>query len=481
MHSKKIVHFFVLVVVTFTTFNCSKSVSTTQDNYAYLGGEIINPSSDSIFLLKSNKVIDTLFLNSKNRFLYKFDSLQPGIYGFRLEAYNGFEFQLALLEPKDSLMLRLNTLDFDESLMFTGIGAKKNNFLINMFLQNEKDNKKVLQYSQLEPIIFEKRLDSLRAARTNHLNLFVKKYNPSQRFQEIAQANINYNYYISKEIYPFAYFGDKNIHKITELPANFYNYRKELDYNNLVLKDYFTYYAFLRYHIKNLAVTEFIKNPKNEYFNRNSLRYNLIKLQLIDSLIQNKNIKNELLYITSLNYFNANKNASNYHTFLNSFLEKSSSKDDQKKITKLVENLKSLRSGKKIPNLELLTLQSKKTSFQKIIKKPTVIYFWTIKNKSHFKEAHHKIASFRKKYPALNFIGINIDAKAPQEIKQFLKQYNFSIENELQFNNPELAKEKLVINPITKVLLINKYGTIKNGNANLFAFYFDVQLKNLQK
>ena len=38
-------------------------------------------------------------------------------------------------------MFRLNTLDFDESLVFTGEGAKKNNYLINLFLEHEKEEK----------------------------------------------------------------------------------------------------------------------------------------------------------------------------------------------------------------------------------------------------------------------------------------------------------------------------------------------------
>ena len=60
-------------------------------------------------------------------------------------------------------------MDFDESLVYTGRGAKKNNYLINMYLKSEEDNKKVLKYSQLEPELFENHLDSLSAIR--HINL----------------------------------------------------------------------------------------------------------------------------------------------------------------------------------------------------------------------------------------------------------------------------------------------------------------------
>ena len=36
-------------------------------------------------------------------------------------------------------MLRVNTLDFDESLSFTGMGSKSNNLLMDLFLLNEEE------------------------------------------------------------------------------------------------------------------------------------------------------------------------------------------------------------------------------------------------------------------------------------------------------------------------------------------------------
>ena len=108
--------------------------TTNNKSTIYFGGEIINPKSKYVVLLKDNNVIDTLTLNNQNRYIEKFKSLKEGLYTFK----HGNEFQYIYLEPGDSILLRLNTWDFDESLVFTGKGSSKNEFLINLFLQNEK-------------------------------------------------------------------------------------------------------------------------------------------------------------------------------------------------------------------------------------------------------------------------------------------------------------------------------------------------------
>jgi len=59
--------------------SCQKESNTTNGDIAYLGGEIINPTTNYIVLSKARKIIDTVFLNTKNRFSYKFENLETGI------------------------------------------------------------------------------------------------------------------------------------------------------------------------------------------------------------------------------------------------------------------------------------------------------------------------------------------------------------------------------------------------------------------
>ena len=123
----------------FLTLIVLASCNTTKndDNATYFGGKIINPKSKYVTLFSMEKIIDTLFLDKNNSFLGKLENLNEGLYYF----IHGNENQYIYLEPKDSLMLRLNTWDFDESLVFAGKGAERNNILIDCFLEEEKDDK----------------------------------------------------------------------------------------------------------------------------------------------------------------------------------------------------------------------------------------------------------------------------------------------------------------------------------------------------
>lgn len=96
----------------FTVFLLSCS-SATNSSKVYFGGKIINPKSNHVVLFKSGKIIDTILLDKNNRFLKKFENLKEGYYYFN----HGNESQYMYLEQNDSLMLRLNTWDFDESLV----------------------------------------------------------------------------------------------------------------------------------------------------------------------------------------------------------------------------------------------------------------------------------------------------------------------------------------------------------------------------
>ena len=100
--------------------------SKTVCNSTYFGGKIINPKTNHVVLFENETPIDTFYLDNKNSFLGEITSLNEGLFYFK----HGNENQYVYLEPKDSLLIRLNTWNFDETLVFSGKGAEKNNLLI---------------------------------------------------------------------------------------------------------------------------------------------------------------------------------------------------------------------------------------------------------------------------------------------------------------------------------------------------------------
>src|SRR5680860_46605 len=104
------------IILVFLTVGCEKS---NENAATYFGGQIINPKTNYVLFLKDEKVIDTLMLDKSNRFLKKIPSLEEGLYTFK----HGNDLQYIYLEPSDSVLVRLNTWDFDQSLVFSGKGS----------------------------------------------------------------------------------------------------------------------------------------------------------------------------------------------------------------------------------------------------------------------------------------------------------------------------------------------------------------------
>src|SRR5699024_7183548 len=114
-----------------------------------------------ITLFRNNKLVDTIFLNAENQFHYQVDDVKEGLYKFRHHYDTHYETQMFYIERGDSLLLRLNTREFDNSLMYSGEGAVANNFLLKLFLDNRDNSSIFLRYYNYKPREFMKVVDSI--------------------------------------------------------------------------------------------------------------------------------------------------------------------------------------------------------------------------------------------------------------------------------------------------------------------------------
>jgi hypothetical protein len=455
----------ILILLTITSLVSCDSKTDSSCSQAFIGGEIINPINDYLILYDDTSPIDTLYLDNNNRFSYQIGSVSSGLHSF----IHGGEYQVIILEPNDSIMLRLNTLDFDKSLVFTGRGSKKNNYLINLYNALDDEDQIIYEASKSEPEQFLSIVDSLKANKISKLNTFTTKYESSELFKKVALANINYGYATHKELYPFRYFKRSELHNRSSLPANFYDYRAEIDYNDDVLKDFYPYYNFLFPHFNNLALSRYFELTKDSVFDRNSIVYNLNKLDLMDKLVEHKGIKNNLLKYAARNFLSYNKSDADCDSMYESFQSKTSSKEHSEYITSLYNTIKKLRPGHNFPDVEVINYKNEVTNINDLFDRPTVVYFWSHAIKNHFKNSHNKVTELKAKYPNINFISININADKLTMWKRLLHQNNFSLEGEYRFRDPDAAKKILAIQYINKVMIMDKKGLILTSNANMFS------------
>jgi hypothetical protein len=194
-----------------------------ENHVAYFGGEIENPKNNFVVFLKNDKVVDTFYLDENNRFFHKFDSLTPGLYSFKHDP----EYQYVFFDKNDSLMIRLNSNDFDNTLMFCGRGDEKNNFMMELYLKDLKLKNELFNVYEKPEKIFSKYIDS---SNQNIKNLYNKRksfINWSEEFDEVAKANILLNYAYKKEVFPIVHEFKTGENIKTKLPKSYYNYRKK--------------------------------------------------------------------------------------------------------------------------------------------------------------------------------------------------------------------------------------------------------------
>lgn len=444
---------------------------------AYFGGEIVNPNSSYVILYDSKSIIDTLYLDANNRFSFSFASINSGLHSF----IHGGEYQAVIIEPNDSILLRLNTLDFDESLVFTGKGAKKNNFLIDLFLTIESEDKSFYNFSKLDPEEFEEKLDSARIVRLANVNTFTTRYKSSPLFNHIAESSVNFNYYANKEVYPFRHYGSNKLKRYKELPENFYSYRNSINYDEKGMEDFYSYYNFLFHLFNNLALDDYFDNADHNYFNRMSIDYNLTKLELMNNMVKNEAVKNNLLKLSTRNYLSNCTSEKDCEAMYASFMEKNTDDETHAYIDNLYSTLKYLKPGNPFPHVNVIDKMDQSKSIVDSIKRPTVIYFWSKVSKGHFIESHNKVKALRAEYPDIDFVSININNLSKKLWKKTLHQSNVGFINEYRFESPEKAKQVLAIHYINKVFVLDDQGIIQSSNANLFEKKFYKVLNKFDK
>ena len=460
-------YFLPLSIVLFSTLTSCKRVFK-EDNYvAYFGGEVLNPQEKYVLFLKDDEVIDTIYLDKNNRFMHKFDSLAPGLYTFK----HNPEYQYVYFDKNDSLMVRVNTFDFDNSVVFCGRGDEKNNFLMELFLKNEADRSIMYDNFDKDVKSFIKNIDSSYAIRKSFYLKRKAEIGWDENFDAIAKASLEFHHITKKEIYPYAHQFRTGENIRTKLPSNYYEHRKDVDFENALLINYSPFIKYVSVMLNNVAL------QKDELdLNENSLENNIEKLNITDTLIKNQKVKNVVLNNVAMMYLLEDQNMYNNQKFIDRYLKLTTDEKNKKEISEIYSSVQNLKVGNRLPKINLINVSGQTTDINSLIKKPTVLFFWTSGAESHFVAAHRKINELQAKYPDYNFIAINVnDIKSKWE--NTLKKYNFDGITELRCENFETIRKQWVITKIHRIIVLNADGTIKNGFANLFDVNFEQNLK----
>lgn len=452
-------------VIFISVFTTLVSCNHSKDVHTYFGGKIINPKNNYVILYAMDNVIDTLFLDKNNRFLGKYNHVNEGLYYFE----HGIENQYIYLEPNDSLMLRLNTWDFDESLVFAGKGAERNNILIDCFLENEKQNKMFYHFNKLEPNAFQKKIDSLLfLKKITYTDYITDHPEETSGFKNVFNVALNYPIYARVERYPIVHSKFSENKQFHQLEKSFYRHRTKVTINNDSLMYYPPYSRFLRNYLYNEAYSLGHKPMINEY----SSEFTIDLLKTIDKKISSKKSKNAFLKQTVIGHFyrksscNVNKDA------FDAYLDISTNQEDKDHITKLLSDSKSIHKNKLMTNFELYDFTNGKHKIHEVIKnKNTFLFFW---NPEYITPAYvaSRMNYFSREFPDVNFLQVRIDGNSKNRI------HNLDIKNQFYLDAKSDANLFLT-SKMPRSILINKEGIVKNGFASISSRKIYNQLKEL--
>jgi len=217
-------------------------------------------------------------------------------------------------------------------------------------------------------------------------------------------------------------------------------------------------------------------NVKNTNNPTEALEIHLHKLNIADTLFKTKKVKNKILNSVAFSYLLEDQNIANNSVFIKRFNDLSTDKESLDEINKLANSIQLLNVGAELPEVMLHDLSGNTISSKSILKRKSVIFFWTSNATSHLSASHKKAIDFQKAYPDYQFIAINIDDNH-EEWLQLLKQYKFGVVNEFRVADFEDLKSKWAINKLQRTIIIDQNGTIKNAFVNLFDVKFPTHLQ----
>ncbi|MDO6517031.1 TlpA family protein disulfide reductase [Zobellia uliginosa] len=459
--NRNLLYLFLLVLVSCGAEKNSSSI--------FFAGEIVNPTSNYIVLLKGDVVIDSAELDEDNRFAFTLDSISEGLYHFNHDP----ELQYVYLEKGDSLLVRLNTTDFDESLVFSGSGEALNNFLLEVFLAHEEEAPAVRSMYRLNPTDFERKIDSLKQLKFDVLEELKSESKFSEKELKIANASVNYNYNTYKEEYPFKHkkLTGENIFK--DLPPNFYAYRKELTFNDKDLTYLRPYYNFMINHVGNLSFMSCSHacSIKNNVV-RNQLHFNKHKLHIIDSLVEEKELKDNLFRYVAFDYLlKVHDSEEKNDEFISNFRELSENNRHMDEIDALYQGIKNIQPKKQIPNVEVTSTDGRVVTLQEIAaqNKKTVFYFWSATDRMHFESIKRRIAQLSAKKPKYSFVGINIKTDE-SNWKGILETSGLDQSKQYRSSDFEELTKSLIVYPLNKCIITDDK-VIVDAFANVYTSF----------
>ena len=433
--------------------------SSKKEELTYFGGKIIHPKDNFVLLFDSDqKIIDSIQIKKDHTFLGAMKNIRSGLYYFK----HGSEVQYVFLEPKDSLLIRLNTWDFDESLVFSGKNATRNNVLIESFLSNEQQHKNFYKHYNLPANKFKLKIDSIIAINNKFIEDYkVSNLEKSEEFLEILRIALDYPLYTKLENFVI----DNSLkEKPEKLEDTFITHRNKASISKPSLMFYSPYRKYVYSNLYSDIYKRKIKDDSDEF--------TIALLNAINQKITSNELKNKLLKETTIRHFYNKKSCSINKKAFQTFISSSTNQEDKDEISSLLKDVKGIKKDAKIPNFTLMGPDGAQENIENIIKRKNAVIYFRNKEYSSDKWVASRINYLIRKNPDKGFLIININNSKNEYVKNLDIKHQFYL-------NPESTAHHFLTSKLPRTVLINKSGIVKNGFCALSSKAIEKQITEL--
>ncbi|MEC8175988.1 MAG: hypothetical protein VXX96_05000 [Bacteroidota bacterium] len=417
--------------------------SCKDDNrQTFFSGKILNKSSEKIILSFDENPLYSSIISESGNFSITIDSLESGLHNFFLQP----EFQYVILEEGDSIYIRLNSLDFDESLVFMGKGSAKNNFLIDVFLKNEIHNEILNTYYNTSFDNFLIKVDSL----LNNQNELFKEFKQNNQLSKLSENLIfdAIKYPLLEKIQSYLVSNNIDINR-SEIDYSKY----EIDFNNNSISSYKPYIDFIYLYSFNLTKS------------RSNHNFQVDRLKILDSLVQSDNIKSKLFRFLAFEILLNEKSLKEKRIFFEEFKNISDYNYINNEVEILLENQSQLSPGNSFPSIKGYDLNGNIKDISTIYNKK-IIFFWSYDQNAHLNSIYQKINFLENKYLSYKLISLNINDDIDKWKSNYKPTNNVT---ELQTNDFEYMSKKLILDNLNKVFIVDENNIIQAiGSINDF-------------
>ncbi len=442
------------IVLLYFVYACS---SEWVPEGAFLGGQIINPSSKTVSIYKNNKLLDSIVLGANNRFERRYDSLDYGIFKFEHLP----ESQTLLIEKGDSIWFRTNTTDFNSSLVFSGRGSAKNNFLMEIYLSLQKESSFLASKYSNKSSDFGEIIDSLLQEKRENWIKFDSINQLSPEAKIISQASYVYPYANRKERY--ALIRGRNI--TLEQDSLYFNFRKYLNFGEENLAYFEPYITYML----NFLNQEALVDGENFFQAKQTTEFNIRRLALIDQLIPTENLRNNLARTVAYEELINFKNFKQHDQFLKYYVTVNSSPEYELEIISLQASLMKMQVNQPLPEIMLEDTEFQNASSVALLKgQKTVLYFWSQTQMNHYKRTQERVKQYKTEFPEFRFVGICIQSYN-KLVRDYQKVMEINPKNQFAFVDFENARKKWVLTLLNKGIVIDEKGIILEGFGNFYS------------